>query len=132
MNGLNTCAISGNLTRDPEYRTTGGGMGVLSFTVAVNSSRKNRQTGEYEDYPNFIDCTMFGKRADGIQRYLSKGTYAQRSRWSRTRSTSRTGGSARRSRMCTTRTARSREPPRSGGALPLGKSLTTAKNRCII
>ena len=75
MNGLNTCAISGNLTRDPEYRTTGGGMGVLSFTVAVNSSRKNRQTGEYEDYPNFIDCTVFGKRAEGIRRYLGKGSY---------------------------------------------------------
>ncbi len=75
MNGLNTCAISGNLTRDPEFRTMGGGMGVLSFTVAVNSARKNRQTGEYEEYPNYIDCTMFGKRAESVQRYLGKGTY---------------------------------------------------------
>lgn len=75
MNGLNTCTISGNLVRDAELRTTGGGMSVLSFTVAVNSSRKNRQTGEYEDYPNFIDCTMFGKRAEGLSGYLTKGVY---------------------------------------------------------
>ena len=71
---INRAIISGNLTRDPEGRTTQGGTYVLSFGVAVNDRRKNPQTGDWEDYPNYIDCTMFGNRAQAIERYLSKGT----------------------------------------------------------
>lgn len=71
---INRVAISGNLTRDPELRSTAGGMAVLSFGVAVNERRKNQQSGEWEDYANFIDCTMFGRRAEALSRYLSKGT----------------------------------------------------------
>lgn len=71
---INRVLISGNLTRDPELRQTGGGTQVLSFGVAVNDRRRNQQTGEWEDYPNFIDCTMFGARAEALSRYLSKGT----------------------------------------------------------
>ena len=56
---INHVAITGNLTRDPELRSTAGGTAVLSFGIAVNDRRKNQQTGEWEDYPNFIDCTMF-------------------------------------------------------------------------
>ena len=57
---INHVTISGNLTRDPELRMTAGGTQVLSFGVAVNDRRRNPQTGEWEEYPNFIDCTMFG------------------------------------------------------------------------
>ena len=71
---INRVCISGNLTRDPVLRSTGGGMSVLSLGVAVNDRRKNQQTGEWEDYPNFIDCTMFGARAESLSRYLGKGT----------------------------------------------------------
>ena len=71
---INRVIISGNLTRDPELRSTAGGMPVLGFGVAVNDRRKNQQTGEWEDYPNFIDCTMFGARAEALSRYLNKGT----------------------------------------------------------
>lgn len=71
---INRVCISGNLTRDPELRSTAGGTSVMGFGVAVNERRKNNQTGEWEDYPNFVDCTMFGKRAEAIERYLSKGT----------------------------------------------------------
>ena len=71
---INRAVISGNLTRDPELRTTAGGMAVLSLGVAVNDRRKNQQTGEWEDVPNFIDCTMFGSRAEAVSRYLSKGS----------------------------------------------------------
>lgn len=70
---INRVAVSGHLTRDPELRATTGGMQVLSFGIAVNDRRKNPQTGEWEDYPNFVDCTMFGTRAEKINRYLSKG-----------------------------------------------------------
>ena len=71
---INRVLISGNLTRDPELRATAGGTSVLGFGVAVNDRRRNSQTGEWEDYPNFVDCTMFGARAEGIAKYLTKGT----------------------------------------------------------
>ena len=71
---INRVTISGNLTRDPELRTTQGGMAVMGFGVAVNDRRKNQQTGEWEDYPNFIDCTMFGTRAEKLAGMLTKGT----------------------------------------------------------
>ena len=72
--GINKAIISGNLTRDPELRQTQSGMAVMSMGVAVNDRRKNQQTGEWEDRPNFIDCTMMGSRAQSIAPYLSKGT----------------------------------------------------------
>ena len=71
---INRVIISGNLTRDPELRSTQSGMDVLSFGVAVNDRRRNPQTNEWEDYPNFVDCTMFGTRARSLAQYLSKGT----------------------------------------------------------
>lgn len=70
---INRVIISGNLTRDSELRSTASGMPVLGFGVAVNDRRKNQQTGEWEDYPNFIDCTMFGARAESLSRFLNKG-----------------------------------------------------------
>lgn len=71
---INRVVISGNLTRDAEIRTTQSGMPVMSVGVAVNDRRKNSQTGEWEDYANFIDCTMFGNRAQNLAQYLKKGT----------------------------------------------------------
>ena len=49
-------------------------MAILGFGVAVNDRRKNPQTGDWEDYPNFVDCTMFGTRGEKLQQYLTKGT----------------------------------------------------------
>lgn len=71
---INRVNITGNLTRDPELRATAAGTQVLSFGIAVNDRRKNPQTGEWEDYPNYIDCTMFGTRAEAVGRYISKGS----------------------------------------------------------
>lgn len=71
---LNTVAISGNLTRDPEFRATQSGSGVLSFSVAVNERQKSRETGEWEDYPSYIDCVVFGKRAESLSNMLHKGS----------------------------------------------------------
>lgn len=70
---INRVVVSGNLTRDPELRATPGGTQVLGFGIAVNDRRRNQQTGEWEDYPNFIDCTMFGNRAEALSRILRKG-----------------------------------------------------------
>nr|UVY44276.1 MAG: Single-strand binding protein family protein [Bacteriophage sp.] len=71
---INVVNISGNLTRDSELRRTTGGTAVLGFGVAVNDRRKNQQTGEWEDCPNFVDCTMFGTRAEKLAGMLTKGT----------------------------------------------------------
>ena len=71
---INRVNISGNLTRDPELRNTAGGTAILSLGVAVNDRRKNPQTGEWEDYTNFVDCVMFGSRAEAVSRFLGKGS----------------------------------------------------------
>ena len=71
---INRVNISGNLTRDPQLRQTQGGMAILSLGVAVNDRRKNQQTGEWEDVPNFVDCVVFGTRAEKLAQFLAKGS----------------------------------------------------------
>lgn len=71
---INRVTISGNLTRDAELRQTQGGMSVLSIPVAVNDRRRNPQTNEWEDHANFVDCVLFGRRADALAPKLRKGT----------------------------------------------------------
>ncbi|MBS6395433.1 MAG: single-stranded DNA-binding protein [Bacteroides sp.] len=70
---INKAVISGNLTRDSELRRLGSGSCVLNFGVAVNDRVKNQQTGEWEDRPNFVDCVIFGARAEKLAQYLTKG-----------------------------------------------------------
>lgn len=70
---INHVTATGNLTRDSVLKQTGSGMPVLEFGIAVNDRRKNHQSGEWEDHPNFIDCIMFGTRADKLEQYLQKG-----------------------------------------------------------
>lgn len=82
---INRVTITGNLTRDPELQATQGGTRVLRMGVAVNDRTKNAQTGQWEDRPNFIDCVVFGNRAQSISRFLTKGTKVAvegRLRWS--------------------------------------------------
>ncbi len=70
---INKVMITGNLTRDPELRQTPGGTGILQFGVAVNDRARNQKTGEWEDRPNFVDCVIFGARAEAMARILAKG-----------------------------------------------------------
>ena len=70
---INTVTLSGNLTRDSELRASAAGNAILNFGVAVNDRQKNQQTGEWEDMPNFFNCTMFGRRAETLAQYLTKG-----------------------------------------------------------
>lgn len=69
---INKVIITGNLTRDAELKATAGGTSILAFGVAVNERRRN-SNGEWEDYANFVDCTVFGRRADALAQYLTKG-----------------------------------------------------------
>lgn len=71
---INRVSISGNVTRDPELKHTQGGQAILTFSVAVNDRKKNPQTGAWEDYPNFIDCTLWGSRAEAVAKFMAKGT----------------------------------------------------------
>ena len=69
---INVVAITGNLTKDPELRSTAGGTSVCQLRVAVNSRRKD-QSGEWVDKPNYFDVTVFGAQGENCANYLSKG-----------------------------------------------------------
>lgn len=73
MKNINKAVITGNLTREPNMRRTQSGLQILELGVAVNDSRKNPQTGQWEEYANFLDCVMMGERAEKIAPMLSKG-----------------------------------------------------------
>jgi len=82
---INRVVVSGNLTRDPELRSTGSGMAILKLGLAVNDRRKSPQSGEWEDVPNFFDVTVFGQRGESLSRFLQKGskvTIEGKLRWS--------------------------------------------------
>jgi len=70
---INRVVLTGNLTRDPELRSTQSGLAVCSLRVASNTRRKNNQTGEWEDKPNFFDVTVFGAQGENCARFLAKG-----------------------------------------------------------
>jgi single-strand DNA-binding protein len=70
---INVVVITGNLTKDPELRSTGGGTSVCDLRVAVNSRRKDGQTGEWVDKPNYFDVTVWGAQGENCASYLSKG-----------------------------------------------------------
>lgn len=70
---FNKVILMGNLTRDPEMRVLPSNMPVASFGLAVNDRFKNKQTDQWEERPNFIDCEAFGRTAENIGKFFSKG-----------------------------------------------------------
>jgi single-strand DNA-binding protein len=69
---INMVVITGNLTKDPELRHTGGGTAVCEMRVAVNSRRKD-QSGNWVDKPNYFDVVVFGGQGENCANYLNKG-----------------------------------------------------------
>jgi single-strand DNA-binding protein len=65
--------LVGNLTKDPELRTTPSGTSVCKLRVAVNTRQKDAATGEWGDKPNYFDVTVWGNQAESCAQYLSKG-----------------------------------------------------------
>lgn len=63
----------GNLTRDPELRTIPSGQQVASFSLAVNRTWKNSD-GQQQEAVDYIDCNVWGKPAEIINQYMSKGS----------------------------------------------------------
>lgn len=73
MRGFSKAIITGNLTRDPELRTTPNGASVCSFSVAVNRVYRD-SNGEQKEDVSFIDCSAWGKLGEMISQYAKKGT----------------------------------------------------------
>ena len=70
---INRVIITGNLTRDPELRSLPSGMSVCSLRIASNTRRKDGQSGEWVDKPNYFDVTIWGKQGENAAQYLAKG-----------------------------------------------------------
>lgn len=73
MRGFSKAIITGNLTRDPELRTTSNGANVCSFSVAVNRVYKDA-SGEQKEAVSYIDCSAWGGLGEMIAQYAKKGT----------------------------------------------------------
>ena len=71
MNDINRVIIVGRLTRDAELKYTTGGSAVSKFSLAVN--RRRKQGDQWVDEANFFDVAAWGKTAENLNQYLTKG-----------------------------------------------------------
>lgn len=69
---INQVILMGNLTRDPELRTTPNGQSVCSFSLAVNRSWQG-QDGQAQEAVDYFDVTAWAKLGELVNQYLSKG-----------------------------------------------------------
>lgn len=67
---MNKVVLVGRLTRDPEIRTSSSGMQIASFSLAVNRNFRNKE-GNIE--ADFINVVVFGKQAENVGKYITKG-----------------------------------------------------------
>ena len=72
MANINRVVLVGNLTKDPELRSTSGGTAICKLRIAVNTRRKD-ETGQWVDKPNYFDVTVWGNQAESCAQYLAKG-----------------------------------------------------------
>ena len=72
MANLNKVMLIGNLTRDPELKHTPGGQAVCEIALAVNRKYRTKE-GEDRDETTFVDCEAWGKQAEVLKQYMSKG-----------------------------------------------------------
>lgn len=68
---MNKVILVGRLTRDPEVRTMPNGNTVASFTLAINRNFKNKEGNVDAD---FINVSVFGRNADNVGKYMTKGS----------------------------------------------------------
>lgn len=73
MRGFSKAIITGNITRDPELRSTPNGASVCSFSVAVNRTYRDAN-GENKEEVSFIDCSAWNKLGEMIAQYAKKGS----------------------------------------------------------
>jgi single-strand DNA-binding protein len=70
---INRVIITGNLTRDPELRSLPSGGSVCSLRVACNGRRKNQETQQWEEVPNYFDVSVWGAQGENCSKFLSRG-----------------------------------------------------------
>ncbi len=70
--GFNKVVLMGNLTRDPETRTTPNGQSVTNFSLAVNRTWRDAN-GQNQEAVSYIDCVAWGKAGEIIAQYMQKG-----------------------------------------------------------
>ncbi len=70
---INRVIITGNLTRDPELNTLQSGATVCDLRVAVNGRRKDQQSGDWVDKPNYFNVKVWGPQGENAAKYLAKG-----------------------------------------------------------
>jgi single-strand DNA-binding protein len=69
---INRVVLTGNLTRDPELRSTNSGTSVCSLRIATNTRQKD-PSGEWTDRAHYFSVTVFGAQGENCARFLSKG-----------------------------------------------------------
>jgi single-strand DNA-binding protein len=72
MASFNKAILMGNLTRDPELRTTPSGAPVCNFDLALNRTYTS-QTGEKKEEVCYVTIVVWGKQAENCAQYLKKG-----------------------------------------------------------
>ena len=72
MASFNKVILAGNLTRDPEFRVTPNGQQICKLGIAINR-RFTTQSGEQRDETTYVDVDAWGRQAETISRYFSKG-----------------------------------------------------------
>jgi single-strand DNA-binding protein len=70
---INRVVMTGNLTQDPDLRSTNNGTSLCKLRLACNTRRKNPGSGDWEDKPNYFNVTVWGNQGENCARYLSKG-----------------------------------------------------------
>lgn len=71
---VNFVFVSGRLTKDPEFKVTGGGLNILTMRIAVSKPIKDKATGEWKDEAFFLNVDMFGESAARVKDRLKKGS----------------------------------------------------------
>ena len=74
MAGLNKVMLIGNLGRDPEIRYTQQGLAVVNFSIATSESWTDKTTGDRQEKTEWHNIVAFGKPAEILEKYLSKGS----------------------------------------------------------
>lgn len=71
--GFNQVVLLGNLTRDPDLRSTPNGQSVCSFSLALNRSYKDAKTDEWKEVTDYVDIVAWGSLGERVSQYCHKG-----------------------------------------------------------
>ncbi len=73
MNNINCLVVEGNITREPNFRTSPNGFPICKIPIAVNHYYKKAASGEYENEVSYFDVETFGKLAEICAKFSQKG-----------------------------------------------------------